>query len=342
MAGGYFPLVTATSMRLSSRVSRMSAGARRRFRRSDYPGEEESVRCRLCRRDFKAISFSHVRYRHGIDLAEYLERFPRTNISSAGTRQKLSDRVRAHLERQGRLWTKARVKDETLRLWRQRRHLNAQTVYREARDLYEAACSLFGSWDKALRAAGLRPIDVRRNRKWSPREVVRVIREVQRAGQLKYGSKLLRRRPELVQAAVKAFGSWRAALSEAGLESLAPPPTRWTRREVIARIRRRAERRESLLSKEVVRHETALWKAARRFFGEPWCDLIRRLGYLYPGHETWSREKVVRELRRRKRAAAKLGASTIRRKTPTLAYAAREQFGSWEAACRAAGIRAGH
>jgi hypothetical protein len=211
-------------------------------------------------------------------------------------------------------------------------------VYHEARDLYEAAYSLFRSWDGALRAGGLRPENVRRNRKWDAHEVLREIRKIHRAGQLTYGAKLLRRRPELVQAAVKAFGSWRVALAKAGLEALAPAPTHWTRREVAARIRRRAARGESLSSAQVVRHETALWMAARRLFAKPWCDLIRRLGYPYPGHESWNRRKVVRELRRLKQSSTKLNAATVRRQAPKLAYAAGQYFGTWEAACRAAGI----
>lgn len=320
------------------RKVRKRVGTRRRLRRADFPGEEESVRCRLCRRDFKAVSISHVRYRHGIDLQEYVERFPGANIASAGTRRRLADRVRAYLERQGRRWTKARVRDEVLRRWRRSFPLNAQSAYRGARDLYEAACSLFGSWDRTLRAAGLRPIEVRRNRRWDARLVLREISNAHRAGELKYGARFLRRRPELAQAAVRTFGSWRAALSEAGLRSLAPPPTRWTRREVVARIRRRAERGESLSSRQVARHETALWNAARRLFAVPWCDLVRRLGYAYPGHESWSRDKVVRALRRTKRSARRLDDAALRRNFPNLAYAAGRYFGSWAAACRASGI----
>lgn len=267
------------SMRESSKKS---VGARRRFRRSDYSAEHTRVRCALCHQDFKAISISHVRVRHGIDLEEYMERFPRANLSSADTRQRLSNGVSAHYEVLGRYWTRKRIREELRRRGKDGRPLNARAVFLEDRALYEAAYSLFRSWDRALRASGFSPSEVRRYRRWTPQEVLREIRSLHADHQLVLGSRLIRRRPELAAAAAKHFGSWRAAVEKAGFRPLTRPAASWTRREVISRIRDRAKRGSALNSREVCKHETGLWRAAKRLFRKPWPQLIRSLGYQIP------------------------------------------------------------
>ena len=80
-----------------------------------------------------------------------------------------------------------------------------------------AATLLFGSWDAALRAAGLDPVTIRLHREpWTPGTVVREIRRKAQAGEPLNARDVspysLRRRGRLF------FGSWDAALAAAGLD----------------------------------------------------------------------------------------------------------------------------
>jgi len=81
----------------------------------------------------------------------------------------------------------------------------------------QAASLLFGSWDDALRAAGLDPDQIRIHRKpWTPEEALREIRRKAEAGEPLNAKDVspysLRRRGRIF------FGSWDAALAAAGLD----------------------------------------------------------------------------------------------------------------------------
>jgi len=80
-----------------------------------------------------------------------------------------------------------------------------------------AGVLLFGSWDAALKAAGLDPDDIRVYRKpWTPEEVILEIQRKHRHGEAlnakNVSSYSLRRRGKVF------FGSWDAALTNAGLD----------------------------------------------------------------------------------------------------------------------------
>jgi hypothetical protein len=251
------------------------------YKRHNFSPDSESIECRLCRRAFRTISISHVRYRHGIDLDDYRERFPKEVLTSEETKQRASETVSAHYELRGRHWTPERVRGTVKTLNSRGEPLNARAVFLSRKALYEAAYSFFGSWDHVLREARINPEEVRLNRKWSRDRVLEEFRGYHAKGELSYGSHLCRRRPDLVLAADALFGSWREAIKEAGLEALASPKTEWNRRKVVSRIRERAEQGESLLAGKVHREDSALWKSAKRFYMAPWPILIRNLGYAY-------------------------------------------------------------
>lgn len=312
------------------------------YKRHHFGPDSESVNCELCGRSFKIVSISHVRYRHDIDLDEYKSRFPKALLTSEEARERVSEGVSSYYDRRGRRWTPERVKRSVMILQSRREPINARAAFISHKALYEAAYSLFGSWNRALRAAGINPNDVRLNRHWTRHEVLEEIRKHYRSGEFAYGSRLCRRRPALIQAASALFGTWREAIRRAGLEALASPPTRWTRKEVIVRIRRRAKQGNSLIATKVYREDYALRKAAKRLFKEPWPDLIRKLGYKYSGNERWSRKKVLVILRKvLKQAPASHVEEISERNHNNLSYAVRRFFGSWAVALTTAGRTTG-
>lgn len=95
--------------------------------------------------------------------------------------------------------------------------------------LHAAAISRFGSWDGALRAAGLDPSRFRRYRRWSREGVIDAIRRIR--GPL--GQRAVRvADPSLIVAGRRFFGTWVRAVRAAGRPY--PAPRRPWGREALA------------------------------------------------------------------------------------------------------------
>ena len=70
----------------------------------------------------------------------------------------------------------------------------------------------FGSWKKAVDAAGCRTYD---NRKWTPEKIIEIIRRDRNGGLSLGGGAANKRNPNLYAAARRRFGSWTAAVAAA-------------------------------------------------------------------------------------------------------------------------------
>ena len=96
-------------------------------------------------------------------------------------------------------------------------------LWKEDTGLYSAAKKHFGTWREAVLAAGLQPL----TRKWTPQVVIQEILSRHEQG-MALSSVVFKEDCRLGGAAVRLFGSWRAALGAAGL-SASPPPSRESR-----------------------------------------------------------------------------------------------------------------
>ena len=105
--------------------------------------------------------------------------------------------------------------------------------------LTRVAVRLFGSWDAALRAAGLVPETIRlRRRPWQPEEVVQEIRRKAEAAEPLHACGVS---PcTLYRNGVAFFGSWDAALSAVGLD-----PAQIRKRKLRAGNKRQRSRQAS-------------------------------------------------------------------------------------------------
>jgi len=132
--------------------------------------------------------------------------------------------------------------------------------------LYSAAVNHFGSWGKAVQAAGFdyKKITTRPLKK---AEVLRQLRELVKTGEPVLASD----HPKLGRAAVRHFGSWKAALEAAGDKN--PTVTRWTKTNVIAAIRQDMEAGHSVASNDMRRRNENLYMAGRRRFGS-WAAAV--------------------------------------------------------------------
>lgn len=126
--------------------------------------------------------------------------------------------------------------------------------------LYAAAVACFGSWGKAVKAAGFdyRTIKLRPLGK---KELLAMLRE-----QVSSGAPMLARAQDagVAAAARRLFGSWKRAVQAAGGRS---GPTKWTPAAVIAGIRAEIAQGLPVNSAQILDRNQNLYAAGRRRFG---------------------------------------------------------------------------
>jgi hypothetical protein len=89
--------------------------------------------------------------------------------------------------------------------------LNSGAIQSEDPGLHAAAVRYFGSYDGALRAAKLNPLDFRRRRTWTKADVIKGIKSASREGTSLADSSIRHVSPALYGAAVRLFGAFTTA-----------------------------------------------------------------------------------------------------------------------------------
>lgn len=210
-------------------------------------------------------------------------------------------------------------------------------TYRGERNFYEiypalvgAAHRFFGGLLFAVEAAGL---DLPCG-KWSKRRIIQQIQEyyvqghrleINGFGDLRFAL-----------AAKRYFGTWRKAVSAAGLESRLAEPNRtrnWSGERVLETIRSISESDEKV--SKAWKQDSGLYSAAKKHFGS-WREAVLAAG-CKPARRRWSKELVVTEIQERHRRGLALN-SEIFKQDPPLAGAALRLFGNWRSALAGAGI----
>ncbi|MCC6423644.1 MAG: hypothetical protein IT447_09230 [Phycisphaerales bacterium] len=151
--------------------------------------------------------------------------------------------------------------------------LNWSAVTRRRDELGKASFAslqprLFGTWDRALHAAGLDAADVSCYRRWSRNDILFDLREMHQAREPLNSGTIQRDDPGLHAAAVRYFGSYDDALKAARIK---PDAVRlrqsWTTAQVKSQLRALGRRKKTLSSSLVRREHPALYGAAIRHFG---------------------------------------------------------------------------
>ena len=142
------------------------------------------------------------------------------------------------------------------------------------------------------------------------------------------------------------FGSWRAAIEAAGLdyEGFKRIKQRWTREEIVERIRELHAQGHDLLDPSFKIKHRGLYLAAcaHRYFGS-WRRAVNAAGL---DHEkmresrVWTRARILRTIQELNAGGKPLGWAYIEEHEPGIYRAARrkENFGSWMGALEAAGV----
>ncbi len=117
-----------------------------------------------------------------------------------------------------RNWNAKAIITRLQALSRTRKPLNSGAVQRNDPGLHAAAIRHFGSYDKALRTARINPAAVRQRHSWTPEDVIRSLKALQRAGKKLSGSAVRHDEPALYGAAIRLFGAFTKARAAAGLK----------------------------------------------------------------------------------------------------------------------------
>jgi hypothetical protein len=198
-------------------------------------------------------------------------------------------------------WSPARILAQIRMLSRRRRPLTTDQMERRYHNLVSAARRHFGSWPKAILAAGVDPVTLQRVVPWNQERVIEAILTRALRGE-SLVARLIKPR-SLTGAGHRLFGSWRAAVAAAGLDAAATemPP------------RRRKQAKQPRVSTESVDRRD-------------------------PAYRVWNRERVIECILARVRESKPINAYAVMRDFPCLYAAAIRHLHSWDEAMRSAGL----
>lgn len=183
---------------------------------------------------------------------------------------------------------------------------------------------------------------------WTKDAILKELRKLNKAGAALSYNALTAKRQSLVSAAAYHFGSYRAAIEQAGIDyadhNRRP---RWTKQSVISIIKQARRKNTPLNWGSVIKRHDELGKAAfaslqPRLFGS-WVRALHAAGLdadEVSHYRRWDRETVIFELRERRRDGESLSSGDLQKEEPALHGAATRLFGGHDAALRAAGFNA--
>jgi hypothetical protein len=300
----------------------------------------DHVTCRHCHRDYRAITFRHLRNIHGYDdehpIEEYKRHF-RVSFALCGeSRKKISRAKELFWDKRGQHWTPPDVLAAIRQLYRRTKSLRCGQVPVR---LYEAGRRYFDTWERAIQKAGLDYEAATGVKRWTAAKVIERIQKLAAESVPLNGTNIMNKYPDLHQAAVKRFPySWNKALRAAGFDPNVHKMQRgrWNRIEVENWIRKQVSSEHSILAKDVPKD---LLSFVQKRLKTRWTTFVESLGIPYPGvvkKLDWTRRSVLQEIRRLKAEGHPMNLSAVKRSYVALVHQVRKFYGSWDRARAAA------
>lgn len=252
----------------------------------------------ILRREAAGLPLTSARVEHGVEPAMYQAA---TRIFGSWRNAIVAAGMPASRARINSEWTPARIRKVIRSLSRRRQPLGTNELEERYGNFLQAARRHFGSWSKAIIAAGVDPQRMQRCPTWSKERVIEGIL------MLALRNEPLQRRfvqsRSLVDAGSRVFGSWRAALTAAGvgptslmggvpietkeddpMASNSPittsavlphlPHTQWSDRQILDAVIQRVRDKQPVYATVVYNEYRSLYRAATRRFGNWKCTLM--------------------------------------------------------------------
>ena len=223
--------------------------------------------------------------------------------------------------------------------------LTEQAVLQTEPDLHQLASQAFGTWETALKYAGVNLHRLYAKQDYTPEQVIQKIRRLCCKGCNPSAVHVRRRHNRLHKAGCQHFGTWSQALLAAGvnLRRARLRPGRRDRldhQKLLDEVRAWCRAGQSLTWSEVCLENHALAVAAKRFYGG-WRNALVAAGIVAESEPAdprrkWNKQRVIACIRRRQQEGMPLLYSGVRKDNAPLVSAARRHFGGWRAAMRAA------
>lgn len=246
-------------------------------------------------------------------------------------------------------WDRDRIVLKLRELHGKRQSLAYTDLCKRQQALLSAACYHFGSYQRAVEAAGIDYASVVQRPRWSKQRIISMIKQAKRAGEDLHWGAVTRRKDDLARAAFAAlqrrlFGRWDRALHAAGLDADDVARYRtWDRNTVVFELKSRAQDDEPVSSGALQKDDPGLHAAAIRYFQN--FDDALRAARLDPSkhrqRRNWTRDEVIRDLRHFASNGRRVSDTAIRRENSALYGAAVRIFGTFTAARKACGLKLG-
>jgi hypothetical protein len=178
-------------------------------------------------------------------------------------------------------------------------------------------------------------------RRWNRKKVIERIQQLAADGVPLYASHIVQEYPFLRRVAIKLFPhSWAKALRAAGFdpEEHRMPRGNWDRQSAEDWVKKRVAEKQSILARDA---PSDLRDYVRNHLGQSWTDFVEALGIPYPGVKKrldWTKALLLSEIRRWKEEGRRLNYRAVADISQAPIHQARKFFGSWDAACAAAGV----
>ena len=238
-------------------------------------------------------------------------------------------------------WTREKILAQIKEMAAKKLPLNCKAVYISNGKLLQAACKRFGSWDAALRAAGIDPESVRVNKKWSKTRIIVSICERYRGGKALSSRATQCEDKRLYSIACLYFGTWESAVTAAGFAYNQVRITKkWSAKLVLIKIRKHHSAGISLRESHMEQHDPALVGAARTYFGN-WRSAVtaaKLVHTLRPPHNTWTKALILERIRELMEQGLAINSGAVQKSHVSLHHAALYHYGSWGAAIEAVGL----
>lgn len=248
-----------------------------------------------------------------------------------------------------KFWDKEEILNRILELHKSGEELSAMYAQRNYRSLLWAAERYFGNWGSAITATGLKYEEIRKRKPkgyWTKHKIVEEIQALYENKEEIDSTAMMKKHHALFTVAKKRFGTWKNALTVAGLNYKEIRKTRiWNKKKIINKILQLHRKGEMLNARYVNRNHNSLYMAAckKKYFGG-WKNAVTAAGLnyeqirLYVEGEVWSKQKIIDKILELHHSQRDLCSSYISKRYTTLIGAAQRYFGSWKNAIDATGL----